>query len=123
MRTKAAVLLALLAMLLCGCEQEQLTKEELAARRAACISEYEVCSVMQYAETKTNQFGGVVDTDVCYAFTYIDDDGALKSVEGFQHFDHGLTKVCLSDMDKYVTDSMTDARTLYLSRETLEKLP
>lgn len=74
---KVIIFSIMMLCLLCSCKPD-LTDEELAEIRANSISEYEVVSVMKYTEARTNNFGGVTGTDICYAFEYIDDDGVLK---------------------------------------------
>lgn len=45
----------------------------------------------------------------------------LKSVKDFQHFEYGLTKVCIGDEDKYVVDEYGETRRyLYLTKDTLK---
>lgn len=119
---KVIIFSVMMLCLLCSCKPD-LTDEELAEIRANSISEYEVVSVMKYTETRTNNFGGVTGTDICYAFEYIDDDGVLKSVKDFQHFEYGLTKVCIGDEDKYVVDEYGETRRyLYLTKDTLKSM-
>ena len=88
--------------------------------------EYEVMSVFQYTETKTNSSGAVLSTDVCYAFTYIDENGDLQSVQGFRDLKGGTTKVSLSPdlVDRYiiVSSGLTTYQFLTLSKETLKNL-
>lgn len=88
--------------------------------------EYEVMSVFQYTETKTNSNGAVLATNVCYAFTYIDENGDLQSVQGFRDLKGGLTKVSLSQdaVDRYIVvcSGLTEYRILSLSKETLQNL-
>lgn len=118
------VLLVLIACLsFCGCEvvKEPMTQEEYQAYLERRYKHYEVVSVFQYTEVHTNNFGGVTGTDVCYSFTYLN-NGTLKTVNGFQHLEYGLTKVCIGEKDEYVVDTMRDNRHLYLTRETLGKL-
>lgn len=115
-------LISLMLVLVGGCS-EPMTEEEREAYRASCIHSYDVLSVFQYASPVTNKMGGVVRTDVRYAFTYIDDNGNLQSVDGFRHLEYGLTKVCYGENDKYVVDSYGEnMRYLYLSKETLSAL-
>ncbi len=123
MRKFVFVLIAFALMLcLCACDTK-MTEEEFAEYRVSCLTEYEVCSVKQYVFTKTNNFGGVVDTELCYAFTYIDENGNLKTVDRFQHFEYGLTKVCVGNSNKYVIDNYGEAiRYLYLTKDTISSL-
>ena len=88
--------------------------------------EYEVMSVFQYTETKTNSSGAVLSTDVCYAFTYIDENGELQSVQGFRDLKGGITKVSISPdiVDRYiiVRSGLITYQYLTLSKETLKNL-
>lgn len=122
---KIQLAIAVLALLLlCGCDESKpMTEEQWAAYRANCIHRYEVLSVFQYAEAETNRYGGVHGTDICYAFTYLDANGSLKSVKGFEHLEYGLTKVCIGEKDEYVVDDYGDnMRYLYLSKDTLSRM-
>lgn len=112
---------------MCGCEavkeaQEPMTQEEYAEYIARRYKHYEVCSVFQYTEVHTNNYGGVTGTDVCYSFTYLDGSGNLKTISSFEHLEYGLTKVCVGEVDEYVVDKTKDIRYLYLTKETLSKL-
>ena len=96
-------------------EQEQ--------KREANISRYEVVHAAQYVRTETNQFGGVTDTDICYTFQYLQGD-TLKSVDGFEHLEYGLTKVIVGDSDMYIIDrnGVDEYRYLQLTKETLKNI-
>lgn len=114
-----AFLLVMICLMsvLCGCaEEESMTDEQRAEYRASFISEYEVCSVTQYIKSKTNNFGGVIKQELCYAFTYIKSDGTLGTVDDFTQ------KVCIGESNKYVIDTYGDTRYLYLTTETLKSI-
>ena len=84
---------------------------------------YEVVGVAKYARVKTNAMGGVLNTDICYAFEYIDGNGNLKSVDDFEHLEYGLTKVVVGDTDAYIINTNgEDTRTLQLTKETLKNI-
>lgn len=86
------------------------------------IHRYEVVSVHKYAKTVTNNFGGVVGTDICYSFTYLDGN-KLCSVDNFEHLEYGLTKVTIGDKDLYiVNDNGETTYTLQLTKETLKNI-
>jgi len=120
---KVLFLIVLILFSLCGCatQSEPMTQEEYEIYLANRYKHYEVLSVFQYTRTTTNNLGGVISTDVCYYFTYLN-NGKLWSVENFRHLEYGLTKVCIGEKDEYVVDTMRDNRTLYLTKETLGKL-
>lgn len=94
-----------------------------AAKKENNILRYEVISVSKYIKNTTNRFGGIVDTEVCYTFQYLD-NGVLKNVTDFTHHEHGLSKVIIGDTDMYIIDnnSLDQYRYLQLSEETLKKL-
>lgn len=124
---KFVIVLTIFALMLCLCacntKMTEMTEEEFAEYRASFLTEYEVCSVRQYVFTMTNNFGGVVDVELCYAFTYIDENGNLKTIDRFQHFEYGLTKVCLGDSNKYVIDNYGETRRyLYLTKDAISSL-
>ena len=78
---------------------------------------------MQYVKVRTNNLGGVKGSDLCYAFTYIDGNGNLKTIDDFQHYEYGLTKVCIGDTNKYVVDTYGETiQYLYLTRDTLQSI-
>lgn len=88
------------------------------------VSEYEVVSVFQYAEARTNRFGGVTGTSIYYSFNYLDNDGKIKTVNDFENLEYGLTKICLGDSDRYVIEqrAFDTYQYLYLTRNTLERI-
>lgn len=111
----------LLTMTLFGCQE--MTEEERAQWLAERTNTYEVLSVSQYTKPVTNNFGGVIRTEVCYTFSYIDGNGELCIEDDFQHFEYGLTKICLGEADQYVTVSRGDTyRYLYLTKETIQNM-
>lgn len=54
-----------------------------------------------------------------YAFTYVDGDGALHTVDDFQNLEYGNMKVCVADSNMYVHDYVRGIMYLYLTRDTL----
>ena len=80
---------------------------------------YEVLSVNQYVYTKTDTFGSSKGTELRYAFTYVDGDGALHTVDDFQNLEYGNMKVCVADSNMYVHDYVRGIMYLYLTRDTL----
>lgn len=104
-------------------EEKAEVDRERAAAYQANIHTYEVVGVAKYVRTKTNTMGGVLDTDICYAFEYIDGNGNLKSVADFEHLEYGLTKVVIGDTDAYIINTNgEDTRTLQLTKETLKTI-
>lgn len=81
---------------------------------------YEVVSVTQYISTETNQFGGVTDQSLAYAFTYLDDNGDLYTVDEFENLAYGTTKVKIGKTNKYVIQD--DCRILYLTKDTMKNI-
>lgn len=81
---------------------------------------YEVVSVTQYISTKTNQFGGVTDQSLAYAFTYLDDNGDLYTVDEFENLAYGTTNVKIGKTNKYVIQD--DCRILYLTKDTMKNI-
>ena len=77
------------------------------------IHRYEVVGVHKYLKTTTNNFGGVIRTDVCYTFTYLA-GGVLYSVEGFDH-----NRIIIGDTDMYIINHNNGTQTLQLTKETL----
>jgi len=85
------------------------------------IDTYEVVSVYKYVKNKTNSFGGITGTHICYNFSYISGD-KLCHVEDFIHYDDGFTKVTIGDSDCYIVNKYTNERYLQLTKETLKSL-
>lgn len=81
---------------------------------------YEVVSVTQYISTETNQFGGVTDQSLAYAFTYLDDNGDLYTVDEFENLAYGTTKVKIGGSNEYVIQD--DCRILYLTKDTMKNI-
>lgn len=108
---------------------ESLSPEELAqyeaekeAERQAKIYQYEVVSVSKYVKPITNNFGGVMKTEICYEFSYLDGDN-LKHIKDFQHLEYGLTKIIIGDSNKFIVDTNgEDVRFLQLTKETFANL-
>ena len=109
---------------------DSLSPEELAAyeaeqeaERQNNIHRYEIISVSQYVKNVTNGFGGVVRTEVCYTFCYLD-NGVLKQVDDFSHLEYGLTKLVIGNKDMYIIDTngADDYKYLQLTEETLKNI-
>mgnify|MGYP006874687776 CR=1 FL=1 len=80
------------------------------------IRRYEVVGVHKYLKTTTNNFGGVIRTDVCYTFTYLA-GGVLYSVEGFDH-----NRIIIGNTDMYIINNNNGTQTLQLTKETLANM-
>ena len=86
------------------------------------IQRYEVVSVHKYTKNTTNNFGGIIRTEVCYSFTYVSGD-KLCSVDDFKHLEYGLTKVTIGDSDLYIINNNGETTsTLQLTKETLANI-
>lgn len=84
------------------------------------IYTYEVLSVQSYIRTRTNNFGGVRGTDLCYAFTYTDGT-RLYTEDDFQNLPNGYTKVTLGDKNLYIINrNSSSSYTLQLTKETFD---
>lgn len=106
-----------------ACDYESMTEEERISYELSRNHEYKVMSVYQYIETRTNNFGGVMEQKLKYCFTYIGDDGHLYQFDGFEHMNNGLWRVCIGDENKYVVKEGFDTyRWLYLTEETLKNM-
>lgn len=84
------------------------------------VNEYEILSVYQYTETITNNFGCVIDTEIKYCFTYIDEDGALRQIKDFKHTEYGIHKLHVGKENKYIEKG--SEKHLYLTKETFNNL-
>lgn len=122
--TVVICLLILFVLGLAGYNSKPMTEEERTAYEASRTHEYQVTSVCQYIKTRTNNFGGIIDQELEYYFTYIGDDGQLHQFSGFKHEECGLWKVCIGDKNKYVVkDGFDTYGWLYLTEETLRNMP
>lgn len=122
---KKYLLCILLVLLVClnGCSFEPMTEEERVAYEASKLHEYQVISVYQYISTRTNRFGAVLDEELKYCFTYMDDNGQLHQFDDFEHTEYGLWKVCIGDENKYVVkDGFDTYRWLYLTEDTFKNM-
>lgn len=77
------------------------------------VEEYEILSVSKYLQNETNGFGGIINTEIYYSFSYIDSDGKVIDEFGFPTW---LVEV--GDSDKYVKSE----NILYLTEETLKSI-
>lgn len=84
------------------------------------LIEYEVLSVGQYIETHTNGYGAVLNQELAYYFTYIDENGVLHN-NTISHSEHGMSKVCIGEENKYIIEhnGTKTYKYLYLTKETL----
>ena len=107
-----------------------LSPEELAAyeaeqeaERQKNIHKYEIISVSQYVKNVTNKLGGVVRTEVCYTFCYLE-NGVLQQVDDFTHLENGLTQLVIGDSNMYIVDAngANTYRYLQLTEETLKNI-
>ena len=128
------IVISLITVAVVGAVQHQnwidsLTPEKLAqyeaekeAERQANIYTYDVVSVSKYVKPVTNGFGGVIRTEICYEFNYMD-GSSLKHMNDFQHLEYGLTKVTIGDSNKYIIDTNgEDIKYLQLTKETFENM-
>ena len=87
-------------------------------------SEYRVLSISSYYKvTRTNTFGAILDQELRYTFTYMDNDGNIYQFEDFEHIPR-TWELRLGDENKYiVVDSGSNTyRYLYLTEEMFNKL-
>ena len=57
---------------------------------------------------------------MAYAFTYLDDNGDLYTVDEFENLAYGTTKVKIGKTNKYVIQD--DCRILYLTKDTMKNI-
>lgn len=123
---KRLILLMFSAMILTGCGNNNLsdnsTTEEIIAYENSITREYEVVSVSQYLDTKTNTFGMITEQELKFEFTYIDELGQLITYDSFEDTEYGLTCVCVGEENKYVVKDfgVNVYRTLYVTENDLK---
>lgn len=116
MGKKVLIMLINCMLFLFGCSPNEEFKKEI-------TYEYEIVSVNQYVQNETNNFGGIIDTDIYYTFTYIDKNGKLEQVDEFEKKLH--TDIRIGDSNKYIVKENTNDdynEILYLTKETLNNI-
>ena len=86
--------------------------------------EYKVLSVSSYYKvTRTNTFGAILDQELRYTFTYMDDAGKIYQFEDFEHIP-GTWELRLGTENKYIVKQSKTCtyRYLYLTEEMFNKL-
>ena len=80
--------------------------------------EHEVFSCIQYVSINVDEGGDVLNEDICYAFTYKEDDEQLLHVTEYTEDEY--TTVCLGKENKFVIYDNGDTK-LYLTRDVLSE--
>lgn len=80
--------------------------------------EHEVLSCIQYVSINVDEDGGVLNEDICYAFTFKEDDDQLLHVTEFTEDEY--TTVHIGEENKIVFYDDGDTK-LYLTREVLSE--
>ncbi len=115
-KKKIIIIMISYVLFLSGCSNNKESKKET-------INEYEIVSVNQYVQNKTNNFGGIIDTDIYYTFIYIDNENRLEQVDKFEKRPH--TDIRIGNSNKYVIKENTYekySKILYLTKETLNNI-
>ena len=122
MNKKLIAVLLICGILLSGCTIGNITfgTSYVPPKEVPPPLEYEVLNVGQYMETHTNGYGAVLEQELAYYFTYIDENGNLCD-DTISHSKYGLCKVCIGEENKYVIEKkgVDKYRYLYLTEETL----
>ena len=128
-----AILVVALAFMICLVGREMkaqdefdawyssLTPEEQVAYEEPYTEVYEIVSVDKYVYERTNRYGGVRGTYICYEFYYLDGDGNVQYVQQFCD-DFSGEEVVIGETNTYSTNSRTNVETLTLTLETVQKL-
>ena len=80
--------------------------------------EHEVLSCIQYVSINVDEDGDVLNEDLCYAFTYREDDNKLLHVT--EYSEDECNTVLIGEENKFVMYDNGDTK-LYLTREVLSK--
>ena len=80
--------------------------------------EHEVLSCIQYVSINVDEDGDVLNEDLCYAFTYREDDSKLLHVT--EYSEDECNTVLIGEENKFVMYDNGDTK-LYLTREVLSK--
>ena len=122
MNKKLIAVLLICGVLLSGCTIGNITfgTSYIPPKEVPAPLEYEVLNVGQYMETRTNGYGAILEQELAYYFTYIDEKGNLCD-DTISHSKYGLCKVCIGEENKYVIEhkGVDTYRYLYLTEETL----
>ena len=105
-------------------EEKKAVDAENAAKEEAKKTRYEVVSVFKYAKNQTNNFGGVIKTEIAYSFDYIDKDGNLRTEKDFINREGSLSQIIIGDCNQYIIEDkgLDTYRYLQLTKETLQKM-
>lgn len=98
------------------------SKAEIIEPQAQLVS-MEIVSVFPYVSRSTNRYGGAVDEDILYYFTYKDFNGKLNIWEDYDP-NSIYYNLCLGDKDIIVfnPNNIYDGNTtLYLTESTLKE--
>ena len=98
-----------------------LTPEERAEYDKPYTNTYEIFAVSKYQVTKTNRYGGVRDTYMCYEFYFVDENGTTMVVRNFRD-NWGSCDVVVGESNTYVTNSLTGQKTLTITKDTVAQL-
>jgi len=101
-----------------------MTPEEKESYQQSITHEYEVVSVSSYMKTtRATVLGAVLEQELKYTFTYIDESGQLQTVDEFENTNYGLWKVYVGETNKYeVINGFDTYKNLYLTQETFNSL-
>lgn len=80
--------------------------------------EHEVLSCIQYVSINVDEDGDVLNEDLCYAFTYREDDNKLLHVTEYSEDEYNT--VLIGEENKFVMYDNGDTK-LVLTREVLSK--
>ena len=80
--------------------------------------EHEVLSCIQYVSINVDEYGDVLTEDLCYAFTYREDDDKLLHVT--EYSEDECNSIHIGEENKFVMYDNGDTK-LYLTREVLSE--
>lgn len=80
--------------------------------------EHEVLSCIQYVSINVDEDGDVLNEDLCYAFTYREDDNKLLHVTEYSEDEYNT--VLIGEENKFIMYDDGDTK-LYLTREVLSE--
>ena len=80
--------------------------------------EHEVLSCIQYVSINVDEDGDVLNEDICYAFTYKEEDNELLHVA--EYTEDECNRICIGKENKFVMYDNGDTK-LYLTKEVLNE--
>lgn len=109
-----------LLLFMSGCENSLSTSTV----REKKVKEFQVINVIPYLATETNNFGGIINQEIKYEITYIDDNNNIGTISDFENMPYGLEKIKISDKTYLAFEQigLDVYKILYITSDDYEEL-